>query len=95
MSAPLGPTQVLVLLALDAVPSLESPPTAGELAEYIGRELQADRRHKVTESAVNSSLRKLDGRGLVKQLGTSFTNARCWAITGDGAVALRELARLS
>lgn len=101
MSAPLGPTQLLTLLALNDVEEGEAPPTAAELVEKITGDLIANggdwepyyRRNPMTASAVNGALRGLGKRALVERLGLSATNARCWEINEDGRQALKKAAR--
>lgn len=93
-SPKLGPTQVLVLLALDAVLPWDAPPTPAEVADYIAKQMgeHATRRPTSEAEAANGALRRLERRGYVERLGKSSTGARCWAITGAGMTALRALA---
>jgi hypothetical protein len=89
----LGPTQTLVLLALEARPEDEAPPTPFEIAETVARLMDkyAGHRRPTSEAeAVNASLRTLERRGFVRKLGKSWTGGRCWEITDDGIAALKQ-----
>lgn len=89
MSA-LGPAQRLVLLALAGRPAGEAPLTPQEIAEVIAFRMRRRVRSTADGENVANTLRRLANRGLVEKLGTSFTNARCWAITDAGRAALKE-----
>lgn len=96
MSARLGDTQRLVLIVLDGVEEGEMPPTPYEIAERVASWMNENRPEKAKPrrptseaEAVNSSLRKLEHRGLVERLGRSaFGNGRTWGITAAGRKTL-------
>jgi hypothetical protein len=93
---PLGPTQRLVLLALEGQPDDAAPPTPYEIAEIVAGFMgkYAGHRRPTSEAeAVNSSLRSLECRGFVEKLGKSWSGARCWKITDAGVEALMEQTR--
>lgn len=83
----LGPTQTLVLCALD---ELTDPPTPREIADVVARYMgraAPDRMTSETE-AVQSALARLARRGLAERLGVAASGARTWMITDAGLAAL-------
>ncbi len=81
MTVPTG-LQAGVLDALACVGPDEAPPTAAEIAEHVGGS---------SPRGVADALRRMARHGWVVNLGTSATNARCWAITNDGDRALHTV----
>lgn len=66
---------------------IDGPVTSAELGEIVFRHQRV--KHGARECA-GSALRAMAKDGLVEALGTSSTNARCYAITPAGRAALSQ-----
>lgn len=94
--AALGPTQVLVLCALDEREQngLDLP-TAVTVGEHIAQAMvdaglrMYDCKIPETDAALGA-LRRCERRGLVERLDRS-DGARCWGLTDAGREALRQM----
>lgn len=94
MGSPLGPTQRLVLLALEGLAPDDAPLTPYEIGERLAsaaHEAGFDWPTASSEQpAARGGLRGLERRGLVERRGLAWNGARCWAITPAGRDVLKE-----
>lgn len=92
----LGPTQILVLCALDAIADDGAPLTPAEIADYMAERMKEShpgylRRRTSEAEAANAALRRLLKHAMVERLGKASNGARCWAITPAGRQHLADM----